>query len=727
MSDEAATNDGSSIESNQVQSAGVTVEASSGVDSSGVAVEALLCGGESCSGADDCSGDSMSANIDTTTVEVEESEINSEEAERAAAWAQRMKTVGPFNGDNDDEQFDNQDDRDMVAESDDVESAGENGMYKEDIRNHCITKVDQSTQNLAGEFGQNEQEVGNGEESLGVSGELSPVDAVPDRSVVTEANNTVTIYFDTSGDESQDDYSEDDPEVVEKTDEHVTIKIRRPGQGVYTQERSAGQEEELARSTTRGSEACREGIVAEWDDKTAEWRQVRLFLNKLADHLPERVFDSDLIDSYVEKLEAKFEGQIPPEVIRHRLKAHMLDSVELPSEMVEIDEETGRKTTYPIPLDKGNWDVPAALKRGADELGASALVEEELKRELPSTFEYVNAEYQNTCDVRGEVINIFDPDSYNQKQVFKIKDDENNFGKVTIWNKADAGKHGIDTLGMGAIDYSDNTDVPVVSKGDTIEIIGGNVDEYKGNPSIAISQWSMVKVVEEGDGEAIVSSLQGEKGAMQNFGDSGSISPSPVDFEDFDELDTGRVPLPRIRPKEVTDARMGEYAKVNETGIGNGAFFYNYTHEERYKGTKFSDRIEVAFAGSYNHNHDDFEAMPNTMPVSADDELTFTKTELPNSLPISSNTSVHTHAEMLGAFRAENEVDTSTELSCPMQDDLPTDTVELRPDAEGDGKVCPNCGSPHISSSQKQMGSSDEGPTGFNVCNECDNRWRTGY
>ena len=46
---------------------------------------------------------------------------------------------------------------------------------------------------------------------------------------------------------------------------------------------------------------------------------------------------------------------------------------------------------------------------------------------------------------------------------------------------------------------------------------------------------------------------------------------------------------------------------------------------------------------------------------------------------------------------------------------------------EETGEACPRCESRDTSRFQRQMGSADEGATGFHRCNECDKKWRSGY
>lgn len=482
-------------------------------------------------------------------------------------------------------------------------------------------------------------------------------------------------------------------------------------------------------------ETHREELVSEFGEQEAEWREVRNYVAGevkafVESELESAVGGEDNLERAVNQLKAQVQSKtVSDAMIKFRLATYLMEPVELPERMAEFATPlgfgaksgpehyagTGDPTNVPEDFE---GKMSPALRRKRDVLGAGERVIDDLQLECPGPFEKVtDPEYQSVASVCGEVVNIFDPRAGNQKQVFMLKDSDNEIVKVTVWNESDVEKFGdIDCMGMGALDYTDAQDVPVVSKGDKVEIHHASPGTHRGDLTLAVTEQSMVVITEKGGGESPVSlGKTGSIGRLQDLGGS-SEAKSRHDYEnnhpsDFDSSDFeggAPVPVPRLRNRRVTLAREGRFCDAETIGIGNAAF-----------------HSEVAYDGSFNRGSpetdhllaSDEEGTPDMS--SYDGPTVFVRSQMGEvELPL--------NAEDLDEVESTGVEPVETELNRPERiSDMLRNTES---EEEAVGEECPECGNQRlVNSKQMQMGGADEGMTGKHSCGNCGNRWTTGY
>jgi len=531
--------------------------------------------------------------------------------------------------------------------------------------------------------------------------------------------------------------------------------VRTYGRDAITQHKIRGQKEELERYTRnwvhkegdrnyrvsingdkKQPEEHRKELCEVFGDKQASWRMTQQYVRQkveafVEDHLADEFGGMEKLAKTLTNMADQFESPaVTLDAIKTRTAAFLMDPIDLPDQ----SDGSERKTTWDIPLGFGSkcrpekysggfFDTPEeyvgemspALRPSEDALGAGTAAIEEFENEFPSVLESIDEpDYQSSASVIGRVIDVFDPFPGNSKQVVRIRDRNNDIAKVTVWNRSDHERHGMDTLGTGVNDWSDGLDVPRINQGDLIEIRHASPSIYNSprhgeQLNIAVTQESMVIIREKGDGDSHANlCLSSGFGRMQHFGldDRSKYGVAGVDRDiyaksDPSEFDDGEaVPLPRLRTRNVTLARLDEFMDSNKLGLGNMAF-----------------HSEVAYDGSF--NGDQAENADGTPEIRRyDGPMVFAKHEDSDvELPINA---------------AELEVDDTTPIA--KQDDLALDRLERMPSIFRDdddevhvGHECPECESKNTESKQLQKGGADEGMTGIHVCNDCDNRWTTGY
>lgn len=691
--------------------------------------------------------DSMSANI--REVESSEAEIYEQEAvAHLMGLRNREQRRDGMQPDHFDEGPDGEyDDPELVGgESDEPIEAG--------IEQSNAAKIDSSAADLAGDFGFNATLGSAPHESGGaVRSDIDPENAVPDISPATVDEFNFLTESELG---AYDHLSTDHPAIVKvrETSEELAEELEDRDQGaeyILAREVRVSGQDTVAQEKSKAIEAELEEYTANWvhkrgernfevslnDSKTQpethreelvdlhrsrarpEWREAQDHIRAQIESF--EVDDSDLFEDYVDKIHTRTEERMAKSFIRLQLKAQLIEA-SLPSseKTIEVAGEERTAKVWPDIALTENYKIQPAVLKAQDYLDAGEAVLKAIEKSIPSTTEHIHPDYTQTADARLEIINVYGKkkgrlNNHKQKNVCEGKDKNGNIVKLTIWVKADAEEFGRDHLGLGLMDYAIKQNVPVVREGDTIDVYDAHVGSYDGRLSLSVSQNSFLRIVEEGEGETFVSKGLGRIGAMQDYSGDSEASTQMDDAIPFDELDCGGVPLPRIRPHEVTLKRQGHYVNAVTLGIGNMAF-----------------HSEVAYDGSYNHGADDLEEAPK-MPEGVSHTSTFSKWDHSNLDEWEFSTQAQLDPSELDIAECDDdETDTSTTLNKSTQAETGTlsefkDSLVLREGGESDGKDCPECGSSNISSYQQQVGGADEGMTSFCKCGDCGHNWRGGY